>query len=206
MRADKRHLLVLALAAYTAVSLLALLLESETVAPSTWPSAPLSLARISHQMAKCDASLQMPAVLLRPATSQRAIAKKCLKMARAVIVVAPTHAHAHLVAAQSLIVLDDPKSAKNELRRSQKAAPFEGWLAERRFIAAQFLASRFDLRKLLTNESSALLTNQHGAETLAVAYLSRPTLRPTIEAAARKARPKDRVRLANLLRKRVSAP
>jgi len=164
------------------------------------PEHPLSLRASRAALLFCDDAMAVVQTAFQTRTSRQDVAARCRSLAAKIVRLTPTDSLAYLVAARAENYLDNWDLARANLALSAEFAPFEGWLAERRFVFAVN-----SLNGALSADQSVdirtLLTTQSGAELLADYYQSRPELRLPISAMAGQAGEPDQVRFLNLLKK-----
>ncbi len=170
-----------------------------------------ALATVERQLLACITGLTPPASRLRTGGELRAISGACGDLAGRVLGTMPTHPSAHLVQALVRDRANDPSGRDRALALSAAYAPFEGWLAQRRFalaVAASDTGTQDGgqaapaATPALRSDIATLLTTQSGAELLARYYVLRPGVRDVIAAQARLATPHDQTRFLNQLRQR----
>jgi len=164
-----------------------------------------SLNAIQNTLLACDHAMSSPYSDFQIASDLRATASACAGFARRVISWAPTHGFALFVAAQAANIDGAPEIQASYLGKSQKFAPFEGWLAERRFAlrSKQIFDPDVAPDLLLDAEMSTLLTTQSGAELLATFYLHRPELRTTLARIAGRSTAQNQTRFLNQLQQQA---
>ena len=167
----------------------------------------LSLSALQADLMRCDNALSYPRSAMMPGAVRSQAAGACLGLARQTIAQVPGHGLAHYIAALALAGAD-PQGAARHLAQSARAAPRQGWLAQRRFALARTLPeeARRSARGLLPSDIPVLLSTEAGARLVAQTYLRRPALRPGIARAAKRAEPDLQARLAYQLRRQVSRP
>ncbi len=161
------------------------------------PARPFSLRAYHAVLMRCDRAMAVPLSRLQPENRQLTTARACGGFAEAAIAAVPTHGFAHLIAARAAGVANDGAAQSKHLARSIEFAPFEGWLAERRFVLAANTAG-FG-QQVLTPDAAVLLTTQSGAEMLSRYFFRRPGLRELITSALSQATQSDQQRFLNLL-------
>lgn len=160
----------------------------------------LSLASRQNALFRCDRAMAEPGFALLGDLTRQATARACADLAVRVLRDAPSHGFAHFIASTAARAQHDTALVAAHLAASQRLAPFEGWLAERRFLMT--LQTGPDAqRDLLPADVAALMTTQAGAEMLAAA-LSSPQ-RDIILMTAERSSPADRQRLLNILRRQA---
>ena len=132
--------------------------------------------------------------------SRQAITRACLDLARRVLRDAPSHGFAHFIAASAASARGAAAQMTDHLAASQAFAPYEGWLAERRFILIGQADPNVQAR-LLPAEVAALMTSQAGAERLVGALAS--AQRDMILRQAERASPANRHRFVNIARRQA---
>ncbi len=170
------------------------------MATSSLPHIFLSLRATQNALLSCDAALSEPTSLLQPTSSFNLITQHCNRVAANTLRWMPSHGHAHFVAALAAHQLGDTHGRAIHVENSQKNAPFEAWLAERRFALAM---NQIDISDRdtpgLRADIITLLSTQSGAELLAAYYLRKPTSRSVLGSVAAGAVAEDRVRFLNQL-------
>jgi hypothetical protein len=207
-----RLLRISLLAALAMVQGGALYLETRSAAPAApgpLTRAPwrLSLRTLQADLMRCDNALSYPRSALMPRALLRQSAETCLARARQAIARIPGHGPAHYIAALALTGTD-PQGAARHLAQSARAAPRQGWLAQRRFALARALPeeARRGARGLLPSDIPVLLSTEAGARLVAQTYLRRPALRPEITGAAKRTNPEQQARLVSQMRRQASRP
>lgn len=173
---------------------------------ATIPRGYISLQATHGLLMSCDRSLSVPVAYLRPINETLVIAETCLKIARATFSKNPTHGFAYFIAALAEHHRNNQQIRNIYLQKSVNYTPFEGWLAERRFVLA--MNSRYEETApeyiAISQDVATLLTTQSGAELLAIYYTLRPESRDLITAVNDVASSANQTRLSNLLiRKRA---
>ncbi len=171
----------------------------------------LALATVDRQLLACITALTPPVSRLRTGRELRMTSESCADLAGRILATMPTHPSAYLVQALVSDRARDRAGRDRALALSAAFAPFEGWLAQRRFALA-VAASEPDAQggaptapapdPVLERDIATLLTFQSGAELLARYYVLRPGVRDLIAAQAGLASPHDQTRFLNQLRKR----
>ena len=190
----------------------ALYLETRSATPAVpgpmeFPPWRLSLRALQADLMRCDNALSYPRSAMMPGAVRGQAAGACLGLARQTIARIPGHGLAHYIAALALAGTN-PQGAARHLAQSARAAPRQGWLAQRRFALAGTLPeeTRRGAQGLLPSDIPVLLSTEAGARLVAQTYLRRPALRPGIARAAKRAEPDLQARLARQLRRQVSRP
>lgn len=165
------------------------------------PRVHFSLRATQKTLMACEKNMSPPRQFFMPAADLRFQALKCGKFAKNVIAEMPTHGLAYLVAAQAENHLNNMMSRDFFLEKSRSNAPFEGWIAERRFLLLAAPKNRGEntVNGIGDRDIATLLTTQSGAELLAGFVIKRPETRPQILAVAASASPKNQDRLSNIL-------
>jgi hypothetical protein len=164
---------------------------------------PLSLSAFQFSLNACDRELARQSAAFKTAKTLLDDAAHCSRLANHAIALMPTYGLAYLVAARAAHVFGDDTAATGYLSASQEFAPFEGWIAKRRFIFAanQLGAETVSLSRDLAN----LLTIQSGAELVAGYFVHRPELQMTIATVAQNSLSPDFQRFLNVVRARQAA-
>lgn len=166
----------------------------------------LSLRATHETLMFCDRQLSVPLAYLRPKSETLAIAVTCAEIAAKIATKMPTHGFAHFVAALAAHHRENQLLRDTLLETSANFAPFEGWLAERRYslIMNARDATSVESSSNLANDIATLLTTQSGAELLASYYTLRPESRKLIASVSAAASTPNQTRLSNqLTRKRA---
>lgn len=161
---------------------------------------PYSLTGIDAALAVCLRATSGNDRLFQPKSQRQETALICGNLAGQVLDRMPSHGTAFLVAAQSA---GRPENRAYFLEQSQRFAPSEGWLAERRIVLAlqeDALDSRYAQKDL-----QLVLTTQGGAEFLAKLYLAQPETRDGLTAAVLSTPEPIRRRFVNQLSKQKAA-
>lgn len=162
----------------------------------------ITLTSRQNALFQCDRAMTQPGFDLLGDLSRQAIAGACQDLSRRVLRDAPSHGFAHLIAASAASASGASLQMTDHLAASQSFAPYEGWLAERRFM----LIGQADpdvQALLLPTEVSVLMTSQAGAERLVGALAS--AQRDMILSQAQRATPVNRQRFVNIARRRVGS-
>lgn len=163
-----------------------------------------SLTSVHSLLMECDWLLSVRFAAFQPAVRRNGAATTCMDVALASIRSMPTHGFAQLIAARAAAISGDIPAARAHLAKSVRFAPFEGWLAERRF-AFVLLDQPFPSGQNnpeLRHDLEVMLTTQSGAELANRFFRSRPATRQLIRSGVEAAAARDRQRFLNLLRKR----
>lgn len=163
-------------------------------------NASYSTSSRSDALKSCDAALAEPFSSLQPTDQRQVIATHCLNLSQKILNETPTLSLAYYVAALSSYHLGDTAAGRKHMLNSQKFGPYEGWLAERRFmfIAHQHCAG---FAELALSDIRTMLTTQSGAEILARFFQARPELRDAIKIAAGQSFARNQQRFLNLVRR-----
>ncbi len=161
----------------------------------------LSLQSTGRQLRQCLDRLMPPLVSVLPDTERRRSAQTCARLASDATARMPTHGLAWLVRAAALQAMGKTAQARRLLAASARFAPFEGWLAERRFALAIASGTSSSLAPL-KKDTATLLTTQTGAELLSHYYVQAPQTRRLIADMAGRASAQERTRLLNQLIRR----
>jgi hypothetical protein len=195
MRLHISTLLFLALSASALFMLRAEVSVFTSVSP-TRPH-PHSLKAFHARLMVCDRAMSLPLARLQPERQQMIEARRCGDLAKDVLADVPTHGFAHLIAARAAGVFRDDVAQLDHLRLSVAFAPFEGWIAERRFVLAANSAGFGEAT--LRADAATLLTTQSGAEMLSRYFFRRPGLREMITSTVDRAGQGEQQRFLNLM-------
>ncbi len=166
----------------------------------------ISLQATHRLLMSCDRSLSVPVAYLRPKDETLAVAETCLEIARSTLSTIPTHGFAYFIAALAEHHRNYQKLRDIYLEKSVNFTPFEGWLAERRFVLAMNPPNGETVSEYISisQDIATLLDTQSGAELLANYYTLRPKSRHLIAAARDTTTQANQARLSNqLIRKRA---
>ncbi|MBV1869046.1 MAG: hypothetical protein KUG69_14260 [Marinosulfonomonas sp.] len=166
----------------------------------------IGLSHWSIQMAlrNCDFQLLERVSAFRTSRQRLAFAKTCASFARDTLNSIPTHGFAHFVSAAAARELGEHSQSLRNFRNSATNAPFEGWIAERRFVLA-VNAEDPELMDAVQADISTLLSTQSGAELLALYYSHSVDLPARINRAFLSATRAQEQRFINLLRQKLSS-
>ena len=164
-------------------------------------SSPAGVQMREDRLRACDAAMTGARFAVQSAPVRARTAAECGDLAAAVLQDAPSHGLAHLVGAMAALAADDRLEAVEHLTSSRRFAPWEGWLAERRFLLIQGFGPAAQER-LLPAEVAVLLTTDSGVALLAGSLAEPGVLQQVALTAAERASPADRRRFLNVLRKR----
>lgn len=169
------------------------------------PTRQYSLQSAHDRLMRCDRALTAPINEDQPDAPPPKTHQKCRKIAENTLILMPSHGFAHLIMARLTSKTSDQEIQRVHLINSTRYAPFEGWIAERRFILA---ANKIDWHandRLMRRDLGVLLTSQSGAEFLSDYYVSRPEMRSMISSGVGLATAADRRRFLNLMTKILDA-
>ena len=171
----------------------------------TPPRRALSLRADSVIFSACHRSLRSSLRQLQPAEVVNRIATYCLETAKSAATATPNSGQAHYTWALAAYQLEQPGIAAQHLARSQQVAPFESWLARRRFRLAVPLQQELQdgATDLVAPEVTGLLQSPNGRDLLARYYVATPDLRDQITALAEDTNPEIQASLLGLIKKEI---
>lgn len=159
----------------------------------------LSLDAMNAALWECSEALARPQLRLLPGGIAKTYEGACDARAREILAGSRENGLAMYVLALTAAFRGDAQGHQDWISASIKAAPFEGWLAERRFTS-MVADNLYDPATVLP-DIRVLLTTQRGAELLTRYLQYRNELRPTVAVALRAATDADQRRMHNLARK-----
>ncbi|MBV1903592.1 MAG: hypothetical protein KUG58_08160 [Marinosulfonomonas sp.] len=168
------------------------------------PDIGLSNRSIQLALRNCDVELLPSVSAFRTSRHRLATAQICSSIAYGALQKIPTHGFAHYISAASERELGNLSESLRSFRKSIKYAPFEGWIAERRFVHA-VNSGDTEVMDVLQPDLATLLSTQSGAELLAIYYGHPSDLPPRINRAFMSASPAQEQRFINLLRRKLSS-
>jgi len=175
--------------------------RSDTANVEFVPEIGLSLLSTQVSLLSCDTAISPTFSAFRTTRQRQATAHNCASFAKAVLQLSPTHGFAHFIASASDHEIGDRSGRLLALRRSIQHAPFEGWIAERRFALAVRVRD-LELLDAVEPDIRTLLSTQSGAELLARYYDQTPDLARRINQAFLSVSSHEEQRFINLLRRR----
>lgn len=147
-------------------------------APVTFPP---SIRTGRDVLLACEGVLLGDLFPFQPATVQTSINARCSDLARDAIARSPDWSLAHYAAALTHHIDKQPEARNLALSRSQALAPFEAWLAARRFDLARSNLQNNGLDGVFEADIAVLLDSASGRTQIVSAYLNDATLRAQVK-------------------------
>ncbi|MCR8723855.1 hypothetical protein [Frigidibacter sp. ROC022] len=164
---------------------------------------PASFRARRELLDSCDRGLRGPYGAFQPVELRQGLVQTCARAADSILRRSPTDSMAFLVAAEAALQAGDRPRFLGDLALSQRTAPAEGWLAQRRIdlIAPQIAASAEPgLQQIARADLRLLFLSPAYIPFLARLHDSHPALQPLITAVAETVRPAQQRRFLNALR------
>lgn len=143
----------------------------------TWPP---SIRTGRAILLECERALLGDVGSFQPIANRTAIAANCDAVADTALKQNAAWSVANYIKALAGEHLQRPDISEAYLRISQESAPFEGWLAERRFLMIVRLGLPDNLGAVLDADISTMLDSASGRERLVTTYARRPELRDRV--------------------------
>ena len=180
--------------------------ERAPVAIASTPGQGNVMSHIAHQrvLMQCDGVLSPQISRLSVAEQLRSNAVICRALAAQILNDIPTFSFAHFIYGISALHVGNKGEFIQHIALSQRFAPSEGWLAQKRFVQLADLQDA-TLDQVLIHDAGVLLTTQSGAELLARYFQRRAGLRGPIKASLLLASASDQRRLLNRIALLVAA-